>query len=135
MIKSTLRLMMIVMVFLFVSCNNCTEPKLEDVLYNIWVKYDDNFSDPNTLYSAAELDDNQYGFIIYDNGDFIERKNTGWCGTPPISYGNFNGNWKYISNDTLEINVEFWGGVTTFKIELLSVNQNELIINYIYDYE
>ncbi len=120
---------------ILVSCNICAQFEAEDSLYNTWVKYDDNFSDPNIFRSAAKLDNNRYGFIIEPDGIFIERKNIGWCGTPPISYGNFDGNWKYVSDDTLEIIVDFWGGADTFKIEILSVNGSELKINYVYNYE
>ncbi len=128
-------IILLIGITILVSCDVCSHPEVENYLYKTWVKYDDNFSDPNTFRSAAKLDDNRYGFTIEPDGIFIERKNIGWCGTPPISYGNFDGNWKYVSDDTLEIIVDFWGGADTFKIEILSVNGSELKINYVYNYE
>ena len=117
------------------SCDTCTQPISDNTLYNVWVKYDDDFRDPNTLRSSQKLEDNHYGFIIKKDGTFIERKNLGGCGTPPISYGNYEGSWSEISDDILEIDVGFWGGVTTYKIQILSVNDSELKIKYIFDYE
>ena len=117
------------------SCDTCTQPISDNTLYNVWVKYDDDFRDPNTLRSAQKLEEGHYGFIIEKDGTFIERANSGWCGTPPISYRSYYGTWKEISEDILEINVEYWGGITTYKIQILSVNDSELKINYIYDYE
>lgn len=121
--------------FVLVSCNYCTKPLSNDVLYNVWVKYDDDFNDPNTFNSADKLDKNKYGFIIESDGTFIHRQNSGWCGTPPIAYKNYNGTWNELSKDTLEIISDFWGGKDTFKIEILFVTESELKINYIYRYE
>lgn len=120
---------------LTISCDYCTQPISNDAMYNVWVKYDDDFNDPNTFRSANKLDKNRYGFIIESDGTFIHRQNSGWCGTPPIAYKNYNGTWKELSKDTLEIISEFWGGLDTFKIEILSVTGTELKINYIYRYE
>jgi hypothetical protein len=120
---------------MLMSCDTCTQPISDSTLYNVWVNYDDDFSDPNTLRSAQNLEANHYGFIIEKDGTFIERKNAGWCGTPPIYYENFDGSWKSISENILEITVEFWGGIDTFKIEILSITESELNINYIYDYD
>ena len=50
-----------------------------------------------------ELDEAFYGFIIGEDGSFTERKNTGWCGTPPITYGNFEGSWTAVSDSLLDI--------------------------------
>ena len=36
------------------------------------------------LKRAGELDEHKYGFVLKQDGTFIERKNSGWCGTPPI---------------------------------------------------
>jgi hypothetical protein len=128
-------IILLISITILVSCNVCAQPDKVNSLYNTWVKYNDDYSDPNTFRSTAKLDDNRYGFIIEPDGTFIERKNIGWCGTPPISYGNFDGKWKYVSDGTLEIIVDFWGGTDTFKIEILSVNDSELKINYVYNYE
>ena len=121
-----------VLSILFISCN-CTEPISDSHLYNVWVKYVDDFNDPNTFRSANKLDENHYGFIIEHDGNFIHRQNSGFCGTPPISYKNYNGTWKELSENVIEITSDFWGGVDTFKIEVISVNDSELRIKYIYD--
>ena len=43
------------------------------------------------LSRSDDLDEHSYGFTILEDGTFIERKNAGWCGTPPIFYDNFSG--------------------------------------------
>jgi hypothetical protein len=43
---------------------------------------------------AASLKDNEYGFEFKPDQVFIERKNSGWCGTPPIACADFEGTWQ-----------------------------------------
>jgi len=128
-----LSILILTLVLLF-GCDLCNSNN-KDSIFNTWVKFDDEWASPLVLQRADKLNTNNYGFSIISNGKFIERKNSGWCGTPPIAYKNYNGKWKYVSEDIIEIEVEFWGGVETYKIEILSINKNEIMINYIYDYE
>lgn len=58
---------------------------------------------------------------------FIERKNAGWCGTPPIAYADFNGSWA--KNDSLiDITVDYWGGVANYHWKIISIDNNNLIL-------
>ncbi len=133
--NTLIKIILLLFISLIVACSSCTESQDEDVLHNVWVAQDEDFRNLKTLKSADEFDKNKYGFKILSDGVFIERKNSGWCGTPPIAYSNFYGAWEKLSEDTLEVVVEFWGGIEVYKMEILSVNEDELIINYIYDYE
>ncbi|MFQ6091227.1 MAG: YCF48-related protein [bacterium] len=102
-----------------------------DDLYGTWVRtgYDENIT---ILRKSEELDDNEYGFIIYPDGKFIERKNAGWCATPPITYANFEGGWKRMSQNLLDITVGYWGGITSYQMEIVSLTPGELKILYHY---
>ena len=57
----------------------------------------------------------------------MQRANSGWCGTPPISYTNYPGNWTQFPDNTYFIETEFWGGITSFGFEVISVNENQMI--------
>ena len=81
---------------------------------------------------AESLDPDKYGFIIRENGVFIERKNAGWCATPPISYENFEGTWEALSDSLLEITVGYWGGTMTYQMRILSLDGQSLRIRYLY---
>ena len=85
------------------------------------------------LYRAGELDSQNYGFTIPEDGTFVERKNSGWCGTPPIAYDNFEGTWEVVSDSLLDITVAYWGGMMTYQIRIISVDAQELSIRYLYD--
>ena len=135
--KIAFNITVMIVTFIIVACDYCTEPITQDALYNVSVDKNEEYSYANTriLESSPQLENNHYGFIIERNGEFVERKNSSWCGTPPIARDNFNGHWKEISENLLEITVDFWGGVDTFNIEIVSVNDSELKIKYVYDYE
>jgi len=84
------------------------------------------------LNRKEELDSDHYGFIIKEDGTFLERKNAGWCGTPPISYDNFEGSWEPVSDSLLDITVAYWGGTQTYQIRIVSLEEDKLGIRYLY---
>lgn len=76
---------------------------------------------------ANLLMDNDYGFTFTSNNLFIERKNTGWCGTPPISYANFDGTWS-LNDSLVEIVVPYWGGIANYRWKIISLDYKSLTI-------
>jgi len=84
------------------------------------------------LKRAGELDNVKYGFTINEDGTFIERKNSGWCGTPPIAYANYDGTWEAVSDSLLNITVGYWGGMMTYQIRIVSLLGEDLAIKYLY---
>lgn len=68
------------------------------------------------------LEESMGGIQFLQNGKLLVRQNAGWCGTPPISYSNFDGTWKVNADSTLDLTYSFWGGkvVEQWKIEALS---------------
>jgi len=88
--------------------------------------------DTTLLRRAGDLDEHKYGFTIQEDGTFVERKNSGWCGTPPIAYANYEGAWEALSDSLLSITVDYWGGVMTYQIRIVSLNAEDLAIRYLY---
>jgi hypothetical protein len=127
--KKHFRILLALFVFaLIASCENNVEPKLStDSFIGTWVESgnEDNYN-IMVMTKADSLASDKYGFTFLANGEFIERKNSGWCGTPPISYGNFKGNWIKTSDSTIDIKVAFWGGQDTFSIVIVSLNSDKL---------
>jgi hypothetical protein len=58
------------------------------------------------------------GIKFMADGSLIQRKNSGWCGTPPITYANYDGSWNKINDTIIEINAGYWGGTTTSRIDI-----------------
>lgn len=84
------------------------------------------------LTREPELDSTLYGFIIREDGTFVERKNAGWCGTPPITYANFDGTWSAVSDSLIDITVGYWGGTMTYQMRIVSVDEEHLRIRILY---
>lgn len=92
------------------------------------------YTDTTVTYTrSTSLPQNAYGFLITNNNKFVEHKNIGSCGTPPVVYGIYEGSWTSIG-DTLKITVGFWGGITTYKWLIVNIDENELVIHEIYAY-
>ena len=96
-----------------------------------WIE-DGQQGDTLFLERSGSFDKEKYGFTINDDGTFVERKNAGWCGTPPITYDNFEGTWEAVSDSLLDVTVAYWGGMMTYQIRIVSLEAEELAIRYLY---
>ncbi len=114
------------------SCKYSTETSENKTIHGIWVHQDYKQDGSRVLKKIPELDENNYGFKIDTDGRFIERKNIGFCGTPPITYGNFDGKWRFLSNDSIGVEVNYWGGTTSYSFKIISITDNTLNIRYYY---
>ena len=129
------KLVSLVLLVMLVSCEK-EFLEVDDLgenagLVGTWVQ-EGYTGDTTLLRRMSALDEHQYGFTIVEDGTFIERKNSGWCGTPPIAYANYDGTWKAISDSLLNITVGYWGGVMTYQIMIVSLRADDLAIKYLY---
>lgn len=118
----------IFLVLLLVPILSCEkEPvKTKNQVIGYWINpvYNDSTV---TLDKASSFEENEYGFAFLENKLFIERKNSGWCATPPISFEDYKGTWSKSEN-TIQITVEYWGGITDYEWEIISVHDTQLIV-------
>lgn len=82
-----------------------------------------------------KLDFYGYGFALLDEGYFIERKNSGWCATPQILYGNFVGEW-IVDPDEINLISDYWatnlqGERIHQQWELMTISKDQLSIKRI----
>lgn len=54
-----------------------------------------------------------YGLIFFDNGDYIDRSESGICIGDDCLTENFNGQYKWISADVIELTVDNYHGLST----------------------
>lgn len=80
-----------------------------------------------TFQKADTLKNQDYGFSFRLPDQFTERKNSGWCGTPPISYADFEGTWNQ-HDSILDIQVAYWGGKADYKWKILSLDGEKLTL-------
>ena len=113
-------------ILILVSCTD--NPVNENIPANLegtWV-YRSHQEDVYTMGKSINLENDNSGMIILGNGKLIERKNVGFCGTPPVIYDNYEGNWESLSDKKLLINVEYWGGTENYTMEIVSVTNSVL---------
>lgn len=118
--KTTKILIVAVFPFLMCTCSKDepTTTTVSDLLIGSWNYYDENYDSYRRVKSLAE---NEYGFTFLADGKFIERKNSGWCGTPPISYANFDGTWQ-LEDSIISISTSFWGGDIEYYWKIDEIN-------------
>ena len=103
----------------------------DNLLIGVW-NYS-GYQDNSLIFSRNnEFIDNQcYRFNA--DGSLTERKNSGWCGTPPISYADFSGTWNIINDTLIQVEVGYWGGTTNYKLDIEELDSKSLKASYIYD--
>jgi hypothetical protein len=101
------------------------EPAAAD-LTGIWVNPE--YTDSTISFQrASAFTKNEYGLHFRSENQLTERKNEGWCGTPPIVTADYEGLWT-MSDSTLQIHVPYWGGMAEYNWKLISVSSDHLMI-------
>lgn len=112
----------------FASCEKEVSPYIDmnDELYIGYWKQTSYTDTTQKFTRTVDLANDAFGIAILANGRFLENKNSGWCGTPPIHYAKYEGTWLENGIDTLLINTQFWGGNMKYRIIIKSVDEEKL---------
>jgi hypothetical protein len=68
-----------------------------------------------------------------DDGSLTVRQNSGFCGTPPITYANYPGTWSVINDTLVQVQTGYWGGELRYKLDIESVDPKALKMKFVYD--
>lgn len=66
------------------------------------------------------------GIQFEREGKLVKRQNVGWCGTPPITYGDFPGAWEKVSDSVIKVSHEYWRGTVEMQWKLLEAEEGKL---------
>ncbi|GAL70310.1 lipocalin family protein [Jejuia pallidilutea] len=77
-----------------------------------------------TLTRVKGLPEDGYGISILDKNNFVERS-SGFCGTPPLTFSNYEGKWQ-LTEDVITINQDHFPNHYAWRI--LSLTENELVL-------
>jgi len=129
--KNSTLLILVLVLLAFASCEK-REPTLvteEEYLYGYWINpvADDSLI---TYEKAKSFEEHGYGMAFKRDKVFLERKNAGWCGTPPITYSDYEGFWL-ISDSVINITVEYWGGLIDYEWKIVSVDNHHLTVHFL----
>jgi hypothetical protein len=78
------------------------------------------------VYARQQKFSDNPGFTFHSDGTLIVRQNSSFCGTPPITYANYEGNWNILNDTLLQVSSGYWGGVFHYKIDVESVTADSL---------
>ncbi|WP_299666923.1 hypothetical protein [uncultured Polaribacter sp.] len=122
--KSNYFLFLLFTVTLF-SCEQNKEIHIDEsnLLIGVWEKpiYE---GERVTFLRTSALPKEAYGIAFENNGIFRERT-SGWCGTPPLSFFNIDGNFKL--ENTL-INIVTQNYPSNYSWQIISLTENELVV-------
>lgn len=76
------------------------------------------------LTRASSLKNNEYGISFLEKTQCVERS-SGWCGTPPITFMDFQG--SYTKNDSIII-ITLDNGMQNIKWKIKTLNDKTLIM-------
>ena len=100
----------ILLSFLSISSSSKDNTLHKTQIIGSWIFIEDVAND--TFFSikkVKKLDHDKPGIVFKKNGKLIKRQNSGWCGTPPIAYANYDGTWELRKN-TLSLKYSFNNG-------------------------
>jgi len=118
---------------LLVIMSGCSKDNIpidpDNLLIGFW-SYSD-FQDNTEVYSRNNelIDDHCYNFR--GDGTLTERKNSGWCGTPPITYADYSGTWTVLNDTLIQVDVGYWGGTIRYRLDIESLDSRSLKTIYI----
>jgi len=117
-------------IFIPACSENPVDGNIPNDLFGVWTfkSFDDSIT---IMKRSFSLESDNSGFIFLKDSKFVERKNAGWCGTPPVTYANYDGNWEYKPGDVLSINVGYWGGSEYYELHIISISDTELKYEHI----
>ena len=130
--KTIIKTVLILFIVTFIGCEDDNETIIIDESNNLighWVNPVYNDSELK-LTRANSLKSDEYGISFLTKSQCIERS-SGWCGTPPLTYFDFQGSWE--RNDSIIIITIDNGinGMEAIKWEIKTLNDNYLIIERI----
>jgi hypothetical protein len=123
-------LSIIFLTFLLTSCKK-DDIKIDpnNPLLGIW-SYSDYVGE-TAVYTRSLGFIDEPGYEFKNNGTLTERKNSGWCGTPPVSYANYAGTWSFINDTLIQLEVGYWGGITSYQLDIELVDSKYLKTNLV----
>ncbi|MBL7906735.1 MAG: hypothetical protein JNL22_17070 [Bacteroidales bacterium] len=124
-------LILVALLMLLGSCEKETPETAvsEESLSGFWISPE--YLDSMIVYQKADDFNDGPGYEFKIGGSMIERKNAGWCGTPPITYDNYNGTYELLPDGNLEVVSPYWGGIIRTRYQIISINQRKLTLRFL----
>jgi len=113
---------------------SCTKDKIEidpdNLILGIW-NYSE-YNDDSQVYIRSNGFTDGPAYQFNSDGTLMERKNSGWCGTPPVTYADYPGKWTIVNDTLIQVEAGYWGGTATYNLDIESVNGEYLKLQTIW---
>ena len=119
-------LFIMILAGIFSACEkNLVNDPLEEMIIGNWSEMQSHDT-IHTLKKFNSLPDDDYAIAFMQSGQLKENKNSGWCGTPPVSYSEIDGSWEIQDDSTVFIESSYWGGDLTMTWRIIDIDNTEL---------
>ncbi len=109
----------------FSSCDKNSELEIDpsNLLIGNWTEptYD---NETITFNRSNTIQNNSYGVSFKNTGVFIEHT-SGWCGTPPLIFTDYPGNWQ-AQDRLIMVSMQHFPG--NFNWRIVSLTENQLVV-------
>ena len=118
----------LIIIFLSSLLYSCIKDRIvidpNNPLIGIW-NYSD-YKDNADVYTRSREFSNKHCYKFNSDGTLIERNISGFCATPPVSYSDYSGSWTILCDTIIQINVTYFDGPRSYKLNIESLNANSL---------
>jgi len=110
---------------IFYSCseNSDLEMAPDNLLIGHWTE--PTYNNESIIFKRSNhIANDSYGVSFKKTGVFIEHS-SGWCGTPPLVFNDYTGNWQ-TKNMLIMVSMQHFPG--NFNWRIVSLTENQLIV-------
>jgi hypothetical protein len=116
------------LIFIIILISSCAKDEIkfdpDNPLIGIW---DYSGQEENvTLFIRSRELSNSFCYRFNADGTLIERNISGFCGTPPVSYTNYQGNWTLLNDTLIKVDVIYYDGKRSYNLDIEAVDANTL---------
>jgi hypothetical protein len=84
-----------------------------------------------SVYSRSKEFVQAQGYKFSPDGSLVERNIAGWCGTPPVSYSDYEGDWSFLTGNQILINRASYDGTRSYKLQIDLVTKDSLKVSMV----
>jgi hypothetical protein len=103
---------------------SCTKDEIrvdpDNLMIGVWIFSD--YQENATIFTRNQVFTDTHCYRFNQDGTLTERKNAGWCGTPPISHADYEGSWTVLNDTLIRVDVGYWGGSMSYKLDIESLS-------------
>lgn len=121
--------------FLMIMVAGCSKDEIkidpDNLLIGVW-NYSE-YRDNSSVFTRNDQFIDNHCYKFNSDGTLTERANSGFCGTPPVTYADYSGTWTILNDTLIRINVGYWGGTTKYKLDIEHIDNKSLTASFVYE--